>query len=42
MTVPPSPEVRVAMLVAAGWTRDHAQRFVDNTPHTATPVEVEE
>jgi hypothetical protein len=32
---PPPPAVRVAMLVAAGWTDADAARFVANTPHHA-------
>jgi hypothetical protein len=39
MKLPPSDEVRVEMLVDAGWTRERAVTFVRNTPHTYMPIE---
>jgi hypothetical protein len=39
MKLPPSDEVRVQMLVDAGWTRERAVAFVRNTPHTYLPIE---
>jgi hypothetical protein len=39
MKLPPSPEVRVQMLLELypHWTRQQAERFVANTPHTHLP-----
>jgi hypothetical protein len=39
MKLPPSDEVRVQMLVDAGWKRADAERFTKNTPHTHMPIE---
>jgi hypothetical protein len=38
MKLPPSDEVRVQMLVDAGWKRADAVAF-RNTPHTYLPIE---
>jgi hypothetical protein len=42
MKLPPSDEVRVEMLLERypdKYTREQAERFVRNTPHTYLPIE---